>query len=52
MMLQLSRELKRLRRGATVSCVEETLYVEDNLWDFPGQAPYQKFQAELEACGL
>ena len=50
--LQLSRELNRLRKGATVRCLEETWYVEDNLWDFPGQAPYQKFQADLEACGL
>ena len=54
--LELSQELRRLRRDrmlkTTCRGVHRGQYLEDVLLAANGQAPFQKFKAALEACGL
>ena len=53
--LQLSKELKALRRVSVVSCVHAgdfRVNVGLALQLAGGRSPYQKFKAALEACGL
>ena len=53
MVLQLSRELRRLGRGSMVTCMcERYLGARVALRAAQGRAAFQKFKADFDACGL
>ena len=53
MVLQLSKMLRGLGRGSVVKCLikDRASEVDDALDNARGQAPFQKFEAALMACG-